>query len=242
MLSDQIGEALPDTGQRATDMERIIDRVQTLMSTNFRDIKGAKRLKDKVKGLRTNLRKRITELNQSILSVVEIQDPTGDGVKDMMVALNETTVELQRLLSDEAALSLILRKEMTPDETIQDADKRKDRVEAANTLIQQARECVKKFGPGGNDPKGNLQVLGSAGVPEGDVEYDNSVTKLTENDDQAERIAMQEIHEPVQRAIFPEPRQETGGHIYTTQPERTANATSSNRKNKEGGQLCGGHG
>ena len=45
----------------------------------------------------------------------------------------------------------------------------------------------------------------SAGLPEDDVEYDNSVAKLTENDDQAERIAMQEIHEPVQRAISPEP-------------------------------------
>ena len=29
MLSDQIREALPDTGQRVTDIERIIDRVQT---------------------------------------------------------------------------------------------------------------------------------------------------------------------------------------------------------------------
>ena len=45
MLWDQIREVLPDTGQRV--MERIIDRVQTLMSTNFRDIKSAKRLKHK---------------------------------------------------------------------------------------------------------------------------------------------------------------------------------------------------
>ena len=35
MLTDQIREALPDTRQRTTDTERIIDRVQTLMSTNL---------------------------------------------------------------------------------------------------------------------------------------------------------------------------------------------------------------
>ena len=86
LLSEQIREALPDTGQRT--MERIIDRVQTLMATNFRDIKGAKRLKDKVKSLRTTLRRRITEMNQKILPMIEIRDPTGDGVEDMISALN----------------------------------------------------------------------------------------------------------------------------------------------------------
>ena len=103
MLAEQIREALPDTGHRSTDMERIIDRVQTLMATNFRDIKGAKRLKDKVKGLRTNLRKRITELSQKILPMVEMQDPARDDMENMISALDEATVELQRLLTDEAA-------------------------------------------------------------------------------------------------------------------------------------------
>ena len=80
-LKDQIREALPDTGQKTTDMERIIDRVPTLMATNFRDIKGAKRLKDKVKSLSATFRRRITELSKRILPMAEIQDPTGDGVK-----------------------------------------------------------------------------------------------------------------------------------------------------------------
>ena len=100
LLSEQIREALPDTGQRTTDMERIIDRVQTLMATNIRDIKGAKHLKDKVKSLRTTLRRRITEMNQKILPMIEIRDPTGDGVEDMISALNGAAVELQRLLID----------------------------------------------------------------------------------------------------------------------------------------------
>ena len=205
MLTDQISEALPDTGQRMTDTKKIIDRVQTLMSTNFRDIKGAKRLKEKVKGLRTNLRRRITELKQRVLSMVEIQDPTGEGVEDIISALNEAMVELQRLLMDEAALTLILRRDMPPEETILDAVKRKERIDVANSLIQQAREWVGKFGPGGDNPRGRLQVLGSAGVTEIDGAYDTLVAKLTDKDDQAERIAIQEVQEPARRIISAEP-------------------------------------
>ena len=42
VLTDQLKEALPDIGQRATNMERIVHRVQTLMATNLRDIKAPK--------------------------------------------------------------------------------------------------------------------------------------------------------------------------------------------------------
>ena len=125
MLADQIREALPDTGQRATDMERIVDRVQTLMTTNFREIKGAKELKDKIKSLRTNLRRRITEFSQRILPMVEERDPAENDVAAMISALNKATVELQRLITDEAALTLILRRDMKQDETFIDVARRK---------------------------------------------------------------------------------------------------------------------
>ena len=218
-LMDQLREALPDTGQRTTDMERIIDIVQTLMATNFRDIKGAKRLKDKVKNLRTNLRRRITELNNRILPMVEIQDPTGDGVEDMISTLNKAAVEVQRLLTDEAALTLILCRDMAPDETILDAIKRKDRIDMANSLIQQAREWVSKFGPGENKPRGRLQVLGSAGATEVDADYDTSVAKHTEDDDQGERIAMQEIQGSAPRMVSPEPSKRP---VITSTPHNEA--------------------
>ena len=206
MLSDQLREALPDTGQRTTDMEKIIDRVQALMATNFKDIKAAKRLKDKVRSLRTTLRKRITEMNKRILPMIEIRDPTGEGVDDMISALNEAVVELQRLLIDEAATTLILRRDMTQEETIGDVLKRKDRIDVANELIQQAREWVSKFGPGEGNPRGTLQVLGSAGVPEDDADYDTSVARHSEDDDQRERTAeLQEDVQPVSGSISPEP-------------------------------------
>ena len=204
MLSEQIREALPDTGQRATDMERIVDRVQTLMSTNFRDIKGAKKLKDKVKGPRTNIRHRITELSQKILPMVEAQDPARDEVEAMMSALNETTVA-QRLMMDGAALTLILRRDMATDETIVDVARRKDRIEVANSLIQQARVWVSKLGPGEGSPRDRLRVLGSAGVTDVDVNYDTSVVKLTEVDDQEEQILRQLVQDPVQRVFSPDP-------------------------------------
>ena len=172
MLADQIREALPDTGQRATDMERIVDLVQTLMTTNFRDIKGAKKFKDKVKGPRTNRRHKITELSQRILPMVEVRDPAGNDIAAMISALNEATVELQRLMTDEAALTLILRRDMKQEETIVDVARRKERIDVANSLIQQARG---NFGPGEGSPGGKLQVLGSAGVTEIDVDYDTSV-------------------------------------------------------------------
>ena len=207
-MSEQIREALPDTGPRTTDMERIVDRVQTLMATNFRDIKGAKKLKDKVKGLRTSLRKRITELlSRSILPMVETQDPPKDNVENLISALNSrtATIELQRLLMDEAALTLILRRDMAPDETIIDVARKKDRVDVANSLIQQARVWVSKFRPGEGSPSERLQVLGSAGVTEVDADYDTSVAKLTEVDDQEEHIVRQEIQESAPRVVSPEP-------------------------------------
>ena len=96
MLTDQLKEALPDTGQRATNMERIVDRVQTKMATNLRDIKGAKKLKDKVKGLGTNLRRRITELSTKILPILEVQEAADDDMASLIRVLNESTVELQK--------------------------------------------------------------------------------------------------------------------------------------------------
>ena len=193
MLSDQIREALPDTGQRTTDMEKIIDRVQNLMATNFRGIKGPKRLSTKVKSLRTTIRKRITEMNNKILPLVEIRDPTGDGVDEMISVLNESAVQLQRLLIDEAATTLILRRDLTPEETVADVVKRKGRIDTSNELIQQAREWVDRFGPGNDNPRGQLSVLGSAGVPEEDAEYNVSIARHSEEDDQGRRTAGQEV-------------------------------------------------
>ena len=86
----QLKEALPDTGQRATNMERIVDRVQTLMATNFRDIKSTKKLRDKVKGLRTNPRPRIMELSSKILPMLEERSPAREDVADMINTLNDS--------------------------------------------------------------------------------------------------------------------------------------------------------
>ena len=64
-----------------------------------------------------------------------------------------------------------------------DVARRKDRIDVANSLIQQARVWVNKFGPGEGSPRGKLQVLGSADAAEVDAEYDNAVAKITEVED-----------------------------------------------------------
>ena len=124
---NSLREVLPDTGQRVTDMGRIVDRVQTLMSTNFRDIRSPRKLKKKAKSLRTTLRRRITELSKKILPKLEEIDPPQAEVGAKIEALNEATIELQRLLTDEAALTLILRRDMIDEEAVVDVARRKDR-------------------------------------------------------------------------------------------------------------------
>ena len=205
MLSEQLREALPDTGQRVTDMGRIVDRVQTLMSTNFRDIRRPSKLKEKAKSLRTNLRRRITDLSKKILPKLEEIDPPPAEVGAKIEALNEATIELQRLLTDEAALTLILRRDMTDDDTVVDVARRKDRVEVANSLIQQARVWVKEYGPGESNPGGKLLVLGSADVAEVDEVYDTSVAKIDEVEEQQGQLPSSVVKEPSPRSVSPEP-------------------------------------
>ena len=205
MLSDQLREALPDTGQRLTDMGRVVDRVQTLMSTNFRDIKSSKKLKEKVKSLRVNLRRRITELSKKILPRLEEVDPPKAELSSKITALNEATVELQRLLTDEAALTLILRRDMSEEETEVDVIRRKDRIEVANSLIQQSRVWVKQYGPGEGSPGGKLLVLGSEGVAEVDVDYDTSVAQLKEVDEQQGQLPKLVRRDSSPRSVSPEP-------------------------------------
>ena len=204
MLSEQLREALPDTGQRLTDMGRIVDRVQTLMSTNFRDIRSPRKLKEKAKSLRTSLRRRITELSKKILPKLEEIDPPQAEIGAKIEALNEATVELQRLLTDEAALTLILRRDMPDDEAAVDVARRKDRVEVANSLIQQSRVWVNEYGPGEGNPGGKLLVLGSEEVAEVDEDYDTSVAKLKDVDEPQGQLPKLVGKESSPRSVSPE--------------------------------------
>ena len=210
-------------------MGRVVDRVQTLMSTNFRDIKSARKLKDKVKSLRANLRRRITELSKRILPRLEEVDPPQAEVKNKIIALNEATVELQRLLTDEAALTLILRRNMSEDETAVDVTRRKDRIEVANSLIQQSRVWVNKYGPGEDTPGGKLLVLGSEGVVEVDVDYDTSVARLKEVDEQEGQLPEMAKEELSPRSVSPEPSKQqafTSTPYQSDQPSRSPKTAS----------------
>ena len=219
VLSEQLREALPDTGQRETDMGRIVDRVQTLMSTNFRDIRRPSKLKEKAKSLRTTLRRRITDLNKKILRKLEEIDPPPAEVEARIEALNENTIELQRLLTDEAALTLILRRDMAVDETIMDVALRRDRVETANNMIQQARVWVNEYGPGESSPGGKLLALGSADVADVDEIYNTSVASVEDVEKQQGQSPKSIVKEPSPRSVSPEPSKRPGFTSTPYQPE-----------------------
>ena len=78
-------------------------------------------------------------------------------------------------------------------------------------------------------------MLGSAGVTEVDMDYDNSVAKLAEVDYQEERIATQEVQESAQRVVSPESSKRPVVTSYTTHPKRTADFTPSNHQDRESG-------
>ena len=86
-LWSQLEGALPDTDDGTMSMARIVDQVQTVMAINYGDIKGSKKLKDKVKNLRANLRKRITDLNDRIEPIIGLREVTEEDELTMIIAL-----------------------------------------------------------------------------------------------------------------------------------------------------------
>ena len=77
------------------------------------------KLREKVKGLRTQIRKRVTEKQTRILEFVEL-DPRDDESISKASILNNETNELQRLSLDETVLTLILQKDMSDDDLKRD--------------------------------------------------------------------------------------------------------------------------
>ena len=107
-------EVSVEVGEKSTEIARVIERVQTLMAMHYGTIKRAAKLKEKVKALRTQIRKRMTEIQARILEMVE-EDPRAEEAISKARVLNNETVELQRLSLDETARP-ILRKDMTYEE------------------------------------------------------------------------------------------------------------------------------
>ena len=72
-----LNEVPLEVGDKATEIQRIVGRVQVLMSTHYGKINRESKLKEKVKALRTQIKKRMTESQSRILEIVEL-DPRDD--------------------------------------------------------------------------------------------------------------------------------------------------------------------
>ena len=127
-LTSALGEISVEVGDKSTEIKKVVERVQILMANHYETIKGESKLREKVRGLRTQIRKRMTEIQTRILEIVEL-DPRGDESIPKTRIFNNETVGLQSVSLDETALTLILGKDMS------DEDLKRDRVESKKTRM-----------------------------------------------------------------------------------------------------------
>ena len=85
----------------------------------------------------------------------------------------------------------------------------------ANSLIQQARVWVNEYGPGEGNPGGKLLVLGSEDVAEVDEDYDTSVAKLKEVDEQQGQLPKLIKKRFVSKISFPGTEQTSSVYVYS---------------------------
>ena len=65
-LASALDEISVEVGDKSTEIKRVVERVQTLMATHCGTIKRESKLREKVKGLRTQIRKRMTKIQSRI--------------------------------------------------------------------------------------------------------------------------------------------------------------------------------
>ena len=73
-----LNEVVLDVGDKQTETQRIIERVKAFMATDLGKIKRESKLREKVKCIRTQLRRRMTEIQLKILTLVEL-DPRDEN-------------------------------------------------------------------------------------------------------------------------------------------------------------------
>ena len=59
-LASALGEISVEVGDKSTEIKRVVERMETLMTTHYGTIKRESKLREKVSGLRTQIRKRMT--------------------------------------------------------------------------------------------------------------------------------------------------------------------------------------
>ena len=121
-----MNEVNVEVGDKSTEIKRVVQRVKTLIATRYGTIKQESKLREKVKGLQTQIWKRMTEIQIPILEIIE-EDPRDEKAISKARVLNNAIVELQSLSLDETAVTLILRKDMLDEELKRDREIRAER-------------------------------------------------------------------------------------------------------------------
>ena len=224
-----LNEVILEVGDKTTQIQRIVERVKTLMSTHYGQIIYIlkEKLKEKVKALRTQLRKRMNVVQSRILEILE-SDPRDDDSIPKARILNTETVELQRLSLDETVLTLILRKDMSDDELTRDRELRVERNERANRTLERAIRWVEEIPTLEDGTVLELSLLASEDVPPTEEEYDNTIIRATI--DQEEQEIVQQVYEqedrPNSRARDVSPEPEKHPQDMTSTPKRSPFSTT----------------
>ena len=207
---------------KTTEIQRIVERVQTFMPTHYGTIKRESKLKEKVKALRTQLTKRMTEIQTKILTIVEL-DPRDEDSVSKARELNTETVELQRLSLDEIVLTLILRKDMSDNDLKRDRELRAERHERVNRTLDKASRWVEEIPTLEDGTVLELSMLASEDVPPTDDEYDNTIIRATI--DHKEQEIVQQVYEqedlPDSRARDVSQEPENHPQAITSTPRRS---------------------
>ena len=192
-----LNEVILEVGDKSTETQRIIERVKGFMLTSLGAIRKESKLRDRVKQFRTQLRKRITNLQSRILELVEADVKDDDAVAQAR-RVNTETLELQRLSLDETALTLILRKDVTDNELTRDRDLRAERQERINRTLERAFAWLEEVPTQEDGRELELSMLESDTVPHTDNEYDDSIMRiiLAQDDEElVQQIVEQELQQ-----------------------------------------------
>ena len=207
-MAEAINEIALDVGDKETELPRIVDRVQTLMSTHYGTIKRESKLREKAKNLRTLIWRRMTENQSKFWEIIGL-NPREKGAVAQAKVLNKITLELQRLSLDETALTLIIRKNMSDEEIKQDKELRAERHAKANRVLNEAAGWVDSIPALQDGTQLELSVLTSETVPPIDDEYDTTIIEAAVAQEEQEIIQQAVEEEERQRAVSPEPTKPT---------------------------------
>ena len=213
-LANALNEVIIEGAEEKTLTQKIVERIRILMERHYGTIKRESKLREKAVLLRGQIRKRITESLKRILELVE-EDPRSQKAVAQARILNNETVELQRLTLDEAAITLIICNDMSDEDFQKDRDLRRERQGRINSALEKAVRWVDQIPAQEDGTVLELSLLTSGNVPEVDKECDNTIIRVTIDQEETIRRVFEVEDKVHERDVSPEPEKHLGRSIDT---------------------------